>query len=71
MKSTRMGLAMVAEALLPVGAADGEEAVAAEPDAPGAVVVGAEGEPALVVAEPEGPGGAPLYRVAPLGIGLT
>ena len=67
----RMGLAMVAKAPLPVGAADGEEAVAAEPDAPGAVVVGAGGGLASVVAEPEGPGGAPLYKVAPLGMGLT
>jgi len=57
-----MGLAMVAEA--PLGeVADGEEAaVVPEPDV---------GMLAAVVAEPVGPGGAPLYRVAPLGMGLT
>ena len=40
-----------------VGVEDGEEAVVAEPVASGAVDVA--------------PGGAPLYRVAPLGMGST
>jgi hypothetical protein len=69
-----MGLAMVAEALL-FGVVDGEEEVLAGAVAVGAPLAGVDGEAAVVADAPEpvdvAAGGAPLYRVAPLGMGPT